>query len=210
MTKGGLAHDLSGWTLPDHLLRAGSDLDMMLGNPKGRFSGLDRGPRATGTTNVPPAQELENQWFSRNQNKVWGSTRWPRGNVERLPPGTRSPAPQRGCENGRPRQHQLPRPQPDPRPSSTPALPPPARPCLPQPRPARPGPALTHLQAQGRPAGAQELADVAQALALVSRLRVDLQHTAALSGPDASSAPLPRAAPISAPAHTRKRARDRK
>lgn len=93
-------------------------------------------------------------------------------------------------------QRQPTRPRSDPRPPSTPALPPrsPTRPPPPPPGPAsaRPGPALTHLQAQGRPAGAQELADVAQALALVPRLRVDLQHTAALSGPDASSAPLPR------------------
>lgn len=93
-----------------------------------------------------------------------------------------------------------PRPRP-PRLPPTPASSTPARPP-----PPRPGPALTHLQAQGRPAGAQELADVAQALALVPRLRVDLQHTASLSGPDASSAPFlglyqspPLPAPGSAP-----------
>lgn len=87
--------------------------------------------------------------------------------------------------------------------SSTPPRPPP-------PRPARPGPALTHLQAQGRPAGAQELADVAQALALVPRLRVDLQHTASLSGLDASSAPFLGLHQSPPPARTRKCARDRK
>lgn len=42
--------------------------------------------------------------------------------------------------------------------------------------PAPPRPA--HLQAQRRPAASQELANVAQALALAPGLRVDLQHRA--------------------------------
>lgn len=53
----------------------------------------------------------------------------------------------------------------------------------PPPPAAPPGPRPAHLQAQGGPAGAQELADVAQALALAPRLRIHLQHRAqALSG----------------------------
>lgn len=186
---------------------------MMLGNPKGRFPGLDRCPRATGAINLPPAQELENQRFSWNQNKAWG----PHAGLEETSKGfflgQEAPLHGGGCEERSPQTATAPATptRPPPRhPRPRPCLPPPALPDLPHPRPARPGPALTHLQTQGRPAGAQELADVAQALVLVPRLRVDLQHTAALSGPDASSAPLPRAAPISAPARTRKRAQNRK
>lgn len=49
----------------------------------------------------------------------------------------------------------------------------------PSPRPLpRPVAARAHLQAQGSPAATQELADVAQALALAPGLRVDLQHRA--------------------------------
>lgn len=49
----------------------------------------------------------------------------------------------------------------------------------PSPRPLpRPVAARAHLQAQGSPAATQELADVAQALALAPGLRIDLQHRA--------------------------------
>lgn len=51
------------------------------------------------------------------------------------------------------------------------------RPPRAQPLP-RPVAARAHLQAQGSPAATQELADVAQALALAPGLRVDLQHRA--------------------------------
>lgn len=45
--------------MPDHLLGAESDLETTLGNSEGQRSGLDRCPRPTGTTNVPPAHEPE-------------------------------------------------------------------------------------------------------------------------------------------------------
>lgn len=77
-----------------------------------------------------------------------------------------------------------------PRHRSRPRAPPARPPAPPAPRP--------HLQPQGRPAASQELADVAQALALAPGLRVDLQHRAqALNAARRPGAP--RGEPAAAP-----------
>lgn len=173
----------------------------MLDNSEGQPSELDRCRRPAGMTNVPPAHEPENPRVlvetitrcdgihppaTRRHRDAASRDHWQGGGGEE-----RSPQPATAAET----------------PTRPPARPDPG---LPHPTPARPGPVLTHLQTQGRPAGAQELADVAQALALVPRLRVDLQHTASLSGPDASSAPYLGLHQSPPPARTRKCAPDRK